>query len=80
MSGVPHHPTAPGGSGLLGFACCDLWLVHDGGRPETGTSELYDVIEDPQEKHDLAAEKFTLTAQMVELLANQFRLDNIPSK
>ena len=53
-------------------------LLHNGSRPNTGASELYNVIDDPLEQNDLSAERITLTAQMRELLAGQFRKDNIP--
>ncbi len=55
----------------------DWKLVHNSGSPGQGSSELFNVIEDPLELKDMSAEKITLNAQMRELLANQFAQDNL---
>ena len=55
----------------------DWKLVHNGSSPGQGSSELFNVIDDPLERNELSDENITLTAQLRELLANQFARDNL---
>ncbi|MBD3287336.1 sulfatase-like hydrolase/transferase [candidate division KSB1 bacterium] len=53
----------------------DWKLIHNGETPVAGTSELYNLADDPYEEYDLANENMQIVEELKKEMVNQFEMD-----